>query len=159
MARLRDSARVSPTCHAPASAADHIVPLESHYHAHWVAVPGVRRLEAERLQKLQDTDKAKANRSSMPYDPITLMYDDGHDGERLKYYDEKTKVCAAILWLALREFTSDSWCAAGVTQWRAGLRAANMQKHDMSTPYNPITGLPLNRLEVPERPSSPSFHH
>lgn len=93
-----------------------------------------RRLEAERQKALQNTDKAKANRSSLPYDPITLMYDDGHDGERLQYYDDKTR-------------------------WRAALRAQNMQKHDMSTPYNPITGLPAPRLEVPNRPSSPSFAH
>ena len=31
----------------------------------------------ERQRQLQETDKAKANQSSLPYDPITLMYDDG----------------------------------------------------------------------------------
>ena len=46
-----------------------------------------------------------------------------------------------------------------VAQWRAGLRAQNMQKHDMSTPYNPITGNPLLKIEAPPRPSSPGFHH
>ena len=88
----------------------------------------------ERQRALQETDKAKANQSSLPYDPITLMYDDGNDGERLKYYDDKTR-------------------------WRAGMRAQNMQKHDMSTPYNPITGNPLTRLEVQARPKSPGFTH
>jgi hypothetical protein len=91
-------------------------------------------MEMERQRALQETDKAKANQSSLPYDPITLMYDDGNDGERLKYYDDKTR-------------------------WRAGLRAQNMQKHDMSTPYNPITGDPLAKIEVMARPSSPGFTH
>ena len=100
----------------------------------WQIAEEQKRMEAERQRALQDTDKAKANRSSLPYDPITLMYDDGNDGERLKYYDDKTK-------------------------YRAGLRAANMQKHDMSTAYNPITGLPQQRLDVPGRPKSPSFIH
>eukprot|EP01045_Picozoa_sp_COSAG04_P029452 COSAG04_NODE_4845_length_1865_cov_1.663647_2_plen_63_part_00 len=49
-------------------------------------------MEMERQRQLQETDKAKANQSSLPYDPITLMYDDGNDGERLKYYDDKVRV-------------------------------------------------------------------
>ena len=44
-------------------------------------------------------------------------------------------------------------------QWRAGLRAQNMQKHDMSTPYNPITDNPLQKIEAQARPSSPQFTH
>ena len=52
----------------------------------------VARMEMERQRQLQETDKAKANQSSLPYDPITLMYDDGNDGERLKYYDDKVRV-------------------------------------------------------------------
>ena len=33
-------------------------------------------MEMERQRALQETDKAKANQSSLPYDPITLMYDE-----------------------------------------------------------------------------------
>ena len=58
----------------------------------WMIAETQKQMEAERQLALQDTDKAKANRSSLPYDPITLMYDDGNDGERLKYYDDKTRV-------------------------------------------------------------------
>lgn len=61
----------------------------------WQITEEARRLEHERSIALQKTDKAKANRSSLPYDPLTLMYNDGHDGQRLKYYDDKTKVNAA----------------------------------------------------------------
>ena len=75
----------------------------------WQITEQARQLENERGIALQQTDKAKANLSSLPYDPITLMYNDGNDGQRLKYYDDKVK-------------------------YRAGLRAQNMQKHDMSTP-------------------------
>ena len=45
------------------------------------------------------------------------------------------------------------------SQWRAGLRAENMRKHDMSTAYNPITGEVLPGVAVPDRPSSPSYAH
>jgi hypothetical protein len=75
----------------------------------WQITEQARQLENERGIALQQTDKAKANLSSLPYDPITLMYNDGNDGQRLQYYDDKVK-------------------------YRAGLRAQNMQKHDMSTP-------------------------
>ena len=100
----------------------------------WQITEEARRLETERSFALQKTDKAKANKSSLPYDPLTLMYNDGNDGQRLKFYDDKTK-------------------------HRAALRAQNMQQHDMSTPYNPITGLPQQKVAVPDRPMAPQFPH
>lgn len=32
-----------------------------------------------------------ANRTSVPYDPITLQYHDGYEGERAKYIDASTR--------------------------------------------------------------------
>lgn len=78
--------------------------------------------------------QAKSNTNSMPYDPISLHYKDGKDGERLRREDEATR-------------------------YKAALRAKMLQDHTMSAPYNPVTGREVHTVSVPEPPSGLQGHH
>lgn len=69
----------------------------------------------------------------MPYDPISLHYKDGEDGERLRREDETTR-------------------------YKAALRAKMLQDRNMSAPYNPVTGRSVHTVSVPEPPNAPQGH-
>ena len=61
--------------------------------------------------------KSAKNKSCVPYDPLTLQYDDTHDGERLRYADD-------------------------MVRYRAAVRAVNMARHgDTRVGYNIINGI------------------
>lgn len=74
---------------------------------------------------------SKSNKTSMPYDPISLEYGEGRDGECLRYSDEALK-------------------------YRSALRAEHLQRR-MNGSYNPITGAELQRVPVPQKPEAPAF--
>ena len=64
----------------------------------------------------------------MPYDAITLKYNDGLDGERLRYHDDKVR-------------------------FRGAVRSRNLQKcGDSRAGYDIITGGEFGELEVPPSP-------
>lgn len=82
-----------------------------------------QKAEEERLRYLQEhTEKAKSNKPSMPWNPITLRYDDGEDGERLRAEDERIR-------------------------YRAAVRAQHLHQRNMAEPFNPITGAPVRTGE------------
>lgn len=90
-----------------------------------------RTAEKERWRALQNDPMAgKKNVGSTPYDQITLRYNDGKDGQRLKYQDSLVK-------------------------WRAAHRARRLQEKAMGGNANPITGQPQRLIEVPKRPVPP----
>ena len=41
-------------------------------------------------------EKDRKNHSSVPYDAVSLKYNDGLDGERLRYHDDKVRHRAAV---------------------------------------------------------------
>ena len=76
----------------------------------------------------------KSNKTSMPYDPITLQYGEGKDGQCLRYSDESLR-------------------------YRAAMRAANLQQRTNVAGFNPITGEETARVPVPEKPVLPEYLH
>lgn len=78
---------------------------------------------------------SRSNRTSMPYNPINLQYDDNQDGQRLRYSDDTLK-------------------------YRGALRAEHLQ-HRMNGArgFNPLTGQPVAPVVVPPRPQAPQFMH
>ncbi|KAG7397723.1 hypothetical protein PHYBOEH_000262 [Phytophthora boehmeriae] len=83
------------------------------------AVEDRRRGEALRASG----SKARRNKCGEPFNPITLKYNDGKDGERLQAAD------AAI-------------------KHRAMVRAQNLQHHNSREGINPITGDPIRRIQT-----------
>ncbi|CAK4441610.1 unnamed protein product [Aphanomyces euteiches] len=69
----------------------------------------------------QDGGKARRNKSSCEFNPITLKYNDGKDGERLRQADSEIR-------------------------HGASLRAANLQYNSSRAGINPITGDPVPRV-------------
>ena len=88
-------------------------------------------VEQERLEQMRENySYARSNKTSMPYNPINLRYDEGADGDGLKYSDESM-------------------------HYRGMLRADQLQRRSMSTPYNPITVELIQRVTVPPEPKRP----
>eukprot|EP00698_Gefionella_okellyi_P024010 TRINITY_DN8364_c0_g1_i1.p1 TRINITY_DN8364_c0_g1~~TRINITY_DN8364_c0_g1_i1.p1 ORF type:complete len:209 (+),score=40.11 TRINITY_DN8364_c0_g1_i1:32-628(+) len=87
--------------------------------------------EAERQRLAAVAGTGRKNTSSVAYNPLTLSYNDGNDGDRLKYSDD-------------------------MTQYRATQRLANLASKQHSTQYNPLTGAPLTQVEQRSRPVRPS---
>ena len=97
----------------------------------WRTIETQHQVEQQRLAEMRENHAfARSNKTSMPYNPINLQYDEGADGARLRYSDE-----------SLRH--------------RGALRAENLQKRTTSTGYNPITGAPIEPVHVPEAPRAP----
>ena len=97
----------------------------------WRTIEMQHQIEQKRLEEMRDNQAfARSNKTSMPYNPINLRYDDGHDGDRLRYSDESLR-------------------------YRGALRAQHLQMRMTSNGYNPITGTPLDRVHVPEAPRPP----
>jgi len=82
-------------------------------------------------QMREEGSFCRSNRTSMPYDPISLKYGEGKDGECLKYSDEALK-------------------------YRAAIRADHLQRRT-NAGFNPITGEETSRVGIPDRPNAPSF--
>ncbi|MCO5568308.1 hypothetical protein L7F22_022007 [Adiantum nelumboides] len=72
-----------------------------------------------------------ANRTSVPYDPITLQYHDGYEGQRAKYMDDAAR-------------------------WRAAMRAIRIyKKMNGDKSYDVISWKKLPSLTHPEKPTPP----
>lgn len=79
-------------------------------------------------EQRQAGEKARKNHSSVPYDPLTLRYNEGLDGERLRFYDDKVR-------------------------FRAAARSRNLQRcGDTRAGYNIINGHNRDQLRVPPMP-------
>ncbi|KAG1699007.1 hypothetical protein DVH05_014379 [Phytophthora capsici] len=90
----------------------------------WDAMDAASAEEKRRLQALQASgSKARRNKCGEPFNPVTLQYNDGKDGERLRAAD------AAI-------------------KHRAMVRAQNLQYHNSREGINPITGESLRRIQT-----------
>ncbi|KAJ1446390.1 hypothetical protein M885DRAFT_546770 [Pelagophyceae sp. CCMP2097] len=77
-------------------------------------------------------EKARKNHSSVPYDTLTLRYNDGLDGERLRFDDDKVR-------------------------YRAAARSRNLQRcGDTRAGYNIINGHERGALSVPDQPQPPA---
>lgn len=92
--------------------------------ARWEAMDAADAREEQRWQELRASgSKARRNLSGEPFNPVTLRYNDGRDGERLRAADERVKS-------------------------RALLRAENLQRHNAREGVNPITGAPLRAIRA-----------
>eukprot|EP00899_Mesostigma_viride_P014779 jgi/Mesvir1/23301/Mv20997-RA.1 len=90
-----------------------------------------KAVEAEQRQakQLQSRAVARNNMSSVGYNPITLSYSDSAMGKQLKQEH-------------------------AMIHYRGTVRAANLEAHSRSQPYNPITGAPATpSVTVPPRPT------
>ena len=75
--------------------------------------------------------KAKANLSSLPYDPVTLRTKDSIDGLQYEYEE-------------------------GLMKYREQLRSKNLYGKYNANGYNPIDGRPLFKGDMPQRPMNVS---
>ena len=99
----------------------------------WRTIEVEHQIEQRRMDEMRaDFAYARSNRTSMPYNPINLRYDDGADGDRLRYSDESLR-------------------------YRGALRAEHLQRRSTTTGYNPITGAPIERVHVPDAPRVPGM--
>jgi len=97
----------------------------------WRTIEMTHQLEQKRMEEMRANNAfARSNKTSMPYNPISLRYDDGNDGERLRFSDDSLR-------------------------YRGALRAEHLQRRQTSTGYDPITGAPINRVHVPDLPRQP----
>jgi len=98
----------------------------------WRTIEMEHQMDQQREQTMrQDASYGKSNKTSMPYNPISLAYADGPDGECLRYSDDALK-------------------------HRSALRADNLQRRT-NNGYNPITGEPVQKVVVPSAPAPPGF--
>jgi len=95
----------------------------------WKRMADEKKAVQKKLDDLQLTQKAKRNKQSMPYNPITLEYHDGLDGQRLKHVDDSVV-------------------------YRAVVRQRVLQAKSTGT-HNPLTGLPVQLTPLPTRPETP----
>jgi len=98
----------------------------------WRTLEIQHQMETQRMANMRDHGTAaRSNKSSMPYNPISLRYDDGSDGDRLRYADESLR-------------------------YRSALRADHLQQRMTSTGFNPITGEAYNKVPIPAAPTRPN---
>ena len=98
----------------------------------WRTIEMQHQIEQKRMDEMRENfSYARSNKTSMPYNPINLRYDDGNDGDRLRFSDESLR-------------------------YRGALRAEHLQRRATSTGYNPITGEAMKPVHVPEPPAPPS---
>merc|ERR1719152_751686 len=94
----------------------------------WRTIEVKHQIEQKRLEEMRENySYARSNKTSMPYNPINLRYDEGQDGDRLRFSDESLR-------------------------YRGALRAEHLQRRGASTPHNPITGAPITKVHVPQPP-------
>ena len=97
----------------------------------WGLIEVAHQIEQQRVAEMRENASyARSNKTSMPYNPINLKYDDGSDGARLRFSDESLR-------------------------YRGALRAEHLQRRSTSTGYDPITGTAIERVHVPEAPFKP----
>ncbi|GMH94316.1 hypothetical protein TL16_g12873 [Triparma laevis f. inornata] len=77
--------------------------------------------------------KSMKNKSCVPYDPLTLQYNDTHDGEKLRYADD-------------------------MVRYRAKVRANNMRAQgDTRSGYNIINGIAHNNAALSAPPAKSEY--
>lgn len=97
----------------------------------WRTIEMQHKIEEQRMAAMREESTfARSNKTSMPYNPINLRYDDGTDGDRLRYSDDSLR-------------------------YRGALRAEHLQQRMTSTGYNPITGEMIQKVSVPDPPPPP----
>lgn len=90
----------------------------------WDAMDAADVAEEKKWQVKRDSGMyARRNKSGEPFNPITLQYNDGKDGQRLKVADDAVK-------------------------HRALVRAGNLQYHNSREGINPITGNPIRQVQT-----------
>jgi hypothetical protein len=98
----------------------------------WRRMDEAAQKEHQQWQRYRDENAfGKKNIGSVPYNAITLMYNEGRDGEELRFNDE-------------------------VVRYRAALRAQRLQKNNMGEGINPLTGEKMELSSVPPIPSRES---
>jgi len=99
----------------------------------WRTIEVKHQIEQKRLEEMRENySYARSNKTSMPYNPINLRYDDGADGDRLRFSDDSLR-------------------------YRGALRAEHLQRRGSSTPWNPITGDEMRTVHVPAPPRPPQY--
>uniref|UniRef100_A0A7S2XXX1 Uncharacterized protein n=1 Tax=Fibrocapsa japonica TaxID=94617 RepID=A0A7S2XXX1_9STRA len=100
----------------------------------WQKIKDDKIADEEKWNRMREMEvKSKKNKSAVPYNAITLQYNDGHDGERLRQEDQRTRD-------------------------RAHMRQQNMARHgDTRCGYNILTG--EARSETSSRAGSASRRH
>lgn len=100
--------------------------LVMHEEARW---DGIEK-EYARMEEKEDRRKARGvprNQSSVPYNPMTLEYEDSVQGDQLRYSDE-------------------------LIRYRAALRAEQLRCQQTKEGYNLITGEPASPVKLPPQP-------
>ena len=99
----------------------------------WRTIEMEDDLDRQRWDEMREHGTfSRSNKTSVPYNPISLKYDDSNDGDRLRFSDDTLR-------------------------YRSALRADHLQRRMNGAGYNPITGAPMERIKVPDPPSMPSF--
>lgn len=94
----------------------------------WKKMDDDHKNELKQLQRYREESTfGKKNVCSVPYDAITLRYNDSHQGDELRYQDE-------------------------IVRYKAALRAQQLQSNMMGQGINPLTGEDMQRAEVPMIP-------
>lgn len=94
----------------------------------WAMMEQQKKEEFEKYQRYrEDPLMGKKNVGSMPFDPVTLRYNDGADGARMAYEDEQIR-------------------------YRAALRAKNIHEKSNGGEFNPVTGEAGLRVPTPPKP-------
>ena len=95
----------------------------------WSAIDKANQKEEQKWEYMRTVGaKAQRNNSSVPYDPITLKYNDTHEGEKLKYTDD-------------------------MIRYRAGIRSNYLYQHSAGDGYNPLTGAETVGPTIPPKPT------
>jgi len=85
---------------------------------------------AEARESSRKAVGAPRNKSSVPYNPLTLRYEDSADGDMLRFTDDQIR-------------------------FRAAQRAERLRAHQSKDGYNPVTGDPATSVRVPPAPQPP----
>ena len=96
--------------------------------ARWKNIEKQFRQEEDRMDRIRGEGiKAKGNKQSVPYDPITLQYQASLEGVRLKNEDD-------------------------FVRYRSKLRSIALQERESFIQYDPITGEDRSRMKRPPKP-------
>jgi hypothetical protein len=98
----------------------------------------MHHVEKNKALKLSEVEKyaryredplmGKKNVGSMPFDVVTLKYNDGDDGSRLQYEDSQIR-------------------------YRAALRAKNIHEKTSGSTFDPVTGKDSRHIQTPQKPT------
>ena len=94
----------------------------------WRSIDAQNQREEAKWEAMRDDgEKGQRNNSSVPYNPITLKYNDSQEGEKLKYTDD-------------------------MIRYRAGIRSNYLFQHGGGDGYDPVTGQKTIGPKVPPKP-------